>query len=188
MNKKNATSTSVSQPNRRAECENVRDLFFLKQWDWGRASSSHQHSSGTSLHCLLQSLPPGTVTFPAARSGPAGEGQQPSLGIPRCNTLHTGFCLPCALDVQATNQKFKISQSMTIIQHGKPHRKHNNPTSAKESWRCKSPLTSLQSIRVLLQVQVKPTCLKTTNTLGNAQSGPGWPKRGTEVPCTTQEH
>lgn len=34
----------------------------------------------------------------------------------------------------------------------------------------------------------EPTCLKTTNTLGNAQSGPGWPKRGTEVPCTTQEH
>lgn len=42
-----------------------------------------------------------------------------------------------ALDVQVTNQEFEISQNMTL-QHGKPHRKHNNLTSAKGNWRCNS--------------------------------------------------
>lgn len=43
-----------------------------------------------------------------------------------------------ALDVQATKQELEISQNMTL-QHGKPHRKHNNLTSVKERWRCNSP-------------------------------------------------
>lgn len=39
--------------------------------------------------------------------------------------------------MRATDQEFEISQNMTL-QHGKPHRKHNNLTSVKVSWRCNS--------------------------------------------------
>lgn len=93
VNKTNAMSTSVSQPNRRAECENARDLFFLKQWNWGGLPAATSTALGLPCAACSNLSPLETATFPAACSVPAGEGQEPSLGIPRCNTLPTGFCL-----------------------------------------------------------------------------------------------
>lgn len=93
VNKTNATSTSVSQPNRRAECENVRDLFFLKQWNWGGLPAATSTALGLPCTACSNLSPPKTATFPAARSVPAGEGQEPSLGIPGCNILPPSFCL-----------------------------------------------------------------------------------------------
>lgn len=104
----------------------------------GRASSSHQHSSGNSVHCLLQSLIPWNSNIPSS-SVPAGEGRTAAQpGHPQVQSSAHKFLSSHALDVQVTNQEFEISQNMTL-QHGKPHRKHNNLTSVKESWRCNSP-------------------------------------------------
>lgn len=104
----------------------------------GRASSSHQHSSGTSVHRLLQSLIPWNSNIPSSTFCASRTRAAAQAGHPQVQHSAHKLSPSCALDVQATNQELEISQNMTL-QHGKPQRKHNNLPSEKESWRCNSP-------------------------------------------------
>lgn len=94
VNKTNAMSTSMSQPNRRAECENARDLFFWKQWNWGGLPAAT--STALRLPCTACSNPSSPKTQHSQQLGVCqqNEGQQPSLGIPRCNIVPVflNFC------------------------------------------------------------------------------------------------
>lgn len=114
-------STSMSKPNRRAECENGMDLFFFKQWNWGGLPAATKTALRTSVCCLLESLLlPNTNT--AASSVSAWEGPQLSLGTSGYNISSARKFLPShALDVQPTNQELEISHK-TMLEYGKSQR------------------------------------------------------------------
>lgn len=162
-------STSMSQPNQRAECENVRDLFFWKQWNWGGLPAATSTALGLPYTACSNLSSPKTQHSQQHGLCQQKGGQQPSLGIPRCNILPKFLPLR-ALDVQTTNQE--ISQNMTL-QHGKPQRKHNKLTSVK-NWRWSSPDLTAQH----LQADVNPTCLQTTSAHKHAENHT---ERSTEV-------
>lgn len=151
----------MSQPNRRAECENVRDLFFLKQWNWGGLPAATSTALGLPCTACSNLSSPGTATFPAARSVPAGQGQQPRLGIPRCNILPTSFCLHVHWMCRPRTRNLRFLR----IRHNNTGNPRENTTifQVKKKVGDATALTSLQSTRVLLQAQVNPTCLKTTS-------------------------
>lgn len=120
VNKTNATSTSMSKPNRRAECENVMDLFFFKQWNRGGLPAATNTPLGTSYAACLN-LSSEIVAFTAAYSVSAREGLQLS-GHLWVNISSAHKFLPShALDVQPTNQELEITQK-TTLQYGKSQR------------------------------------------------------------------